>query len=272
MGFFDAFLGKLPIIGGVATGIGEWLGGRSQDKAMREALAQENTNRAAQEQAARDFLAQNMGMLTSPSTASQSGWSTGTSAMDQTSKERFDPYDAAQTASINKWIQQQLGYTMTPEERATRVSEAGQPFEEQQAAERNFIASRNLGPGAFIGSPASVARSRAMLREKNVAIPELVRGIQQGGAQAGMQQEQITGGRTTKTRGTTTTSGQTGGTSTQYDPMRAAQFMWDLQQPKGRVSTNTGYNPWASALGAGGPLAAQLSQVYSKKPPTSTWI
>ncbi len=251
------------------------LGKKKEADAQKSALEQENANRAAYEAAAKAFLQQHGGELNAPTTmtGSTTGWQDSTT----TGQRRYVGWDPSKGTAADQDVYLKLkklseSPAITEEMlNQQRAIVAGQG-ERERVATTNALNRMNIAPGSIQAATAVMPGDQR--RAENIAQQEISaalanRGAAESGTAALNQALIQRGGENTRQQ----TTGQYGSntTSSQYDPLRSLQFQWGLMQPQGKVSTNTGFNPW---LSGGSDLLGALSQWYMNKGKTpfkTTW-
>ena len=272
----------LPLVALAASAAASWYKNKKANDAEKKAREQANTNTEAQDAAAQQFLAE---MAANPdafrrttSTGTESG-SSATSGSSSTrgsessqTRQVVDPQTAAVNALVLQALEKKLAQPqqVTEGEKAAFARNANQTSEGARRAVENVAASRGLS-GAQAGAlaiPVEQGRTQAVLdflanipnveREREAALRAEATGIVN--ARLGQDTNR-------KFNSVTNSDSMTNSSGSRFsstlDPRNAA-LEWSIMKPGDKVSTDTGYSPWADAAGG---AADVLGTWYANKDP-----
>ena len=270
----------MPVIGtGVFMGakaLSKWWGNRSKNKAEKQAREQENANRAEREKAIKDLFANLESRGIDPyrnittRTGSQQGGGSSTSRTSSQMRRVIDPTTQRMSGLADAQLEKLLAQPqqVTEGEKAAFARNANMTSEGARRAVENIAASRGLS-GAQAGAlavPVEQGRTQAVLDFLG-SIPQVER---DRAAALRAEAQGVTNARMGTNENSVTNQDYTSwGTdqSRQEGPARL-DMLANLLSPQGRVSTNTGYNPWAEGLDAAAEVGAGMWQARSGKPKT----
>lgn len=257
----------------ILKGISSIFGNKSKAKAEKEAREQENKNRADQEKAVQDLFASLEAKGIDPyrnittREGSQQGGGSSTSRTSSQMRRAIDPTTAKMAGLADSQLEKLLAQPqqVSEGEKAAFARNANMTSEGARRAVQNIAASRGLS-GAQAGAlavPVETGRTQDVLNFLG-NIPNVER---ERAAALRAEAQGVTNARMgTNENSTTNQNYSSWGTdqSRQEGPVDL-RTLAGLLTPQGRVSTNTGYNPWADAGGAAAEVWAQAGQ-GGKKP------
>lgn len=239
----------------VLKGISKIFGNRSAAKAEKEAREQENKNRADQERAIQDLFANLESRGIDPyrnittRTGSQQGGGSSTSRTSSQMRRVIDPTTQRMSGLADAQLEKLLAQPqqVTEGEKAAFARNANMTSEGARRAVENIAASRGLS-GAQAGAlavPVEQGRTQAVLDFLG-SIPQVER---DRAAALRAEAQGVTNARMGTNENSVTNQDYTswGTDQSRQEGPADLNTLARLLTPQGRVSTNTGYNPWADA-------------------------